>query len=330
MLYILWGEDDFSLTKALEDIKSSTSDPEMLAANTTVLDGARISPEELAMVVATVPFLAERRLVVVRGLLSRFEPVKGAGAGKTKKAPKAAYKEFAGALDSVPESTIAVLTDSKLSSSNSLMKALSAKATVRAFPRLRKNDLGRWIDKGVKGRGGTISPRAVSILVDLVGPDLWVMDGELEKLSLFAEGRCIEAEDVEAMVSRVRDINVFAMVDAVVEGKVRSAGHSLHQLLSQGASPMYIMAMLSRQVRLMMLAKMLWEEGVPDGEMGRRLGIGHEFALRKTLQQARGYPLERLKALYRRLLETDLAIKTGRYDAELALRMLLADMCPGG
>ena len=53
-----------------------------------------------------------------------------------------------------------------------------------------------------------------------------------------------------------------------------------------------------------------------------RLGLKSEFPLRKTLEQAQRYPLERLKSVYKRLLEADLSIKTGRYDGRLALNLL--------
>lgn len=63
-------------------------------------------------------------------------------------------------------------------------------------------------------------------------------------------------------------------------------------------------------------------------EIQDRLGLPSEFALRKTLEQAQRYPLERLRELYNKLLETDLAIKTGKYDGELALNLLIAELCP--
>jgi DNA polymerase III delta subunit len=65
LLYVLQGEDDFSLSRALDGIKKGLGDPSMLATNTTVLDGQKVTPDELRAVVDTVPFLAEKRLVIV-------------------------------------------------------------------------------------------------------------------------------------------------------------------------------------------------------------------------------------------------------------------------
>jgi len=60
------------------------------------------------------------------------------------------------------------------------------------------------------------------------------------------------------------------------------------------------------------------------------LGLTSEFALRRTLEQADRYSLERLKQVYHKLLEADLSIKTGRYDAELTLNILIAELCQQG
>ncbi len=88
--------------------------------------------------------------------------------------------------------------------------------------------------------------------------------------------------------------------------------------------------MLSRQVRLIIRAKALAEEDKREPEIQRRLGLVSEFAVRRTLEQAKRYSWERLIAVHRKLLETDLAIKTGKYETDLALNILVTELCQGG
>jgi len=92
-------------------------------------------------------------------------------------------------------------------------------------------------------------------------------------------------------------------------------------------APAYLLFMLSRQVRQLVRAKELRKTVQSEEELQNRLGITYEFALRKTLEQADRYTLWRLKELYQKLLETDLAIKTGKYGGELALNILVAELC---
>jgi len=329
LLYILSGQDDFSLGESLEEIKRGMGDPALLAANTTVLDGQQLTLDQLKAVCETVPFLSERRLVIVNGLLGRFEP-KGKSRGQKKITPVNQPNEpklLAAYISQIPDSTILVLIDGRLGSKNPLLRALSTKAEVRAFPLLRNTELRHWIRRRVQGEGGSISPAAVNQLVKLVGSNLWIMSSEINKLVLFTSGRRIEEEDVMRVVSYTHQVNVFAMVDAILEFKAGIAEQSLHQLLERGAAPAYLLAMLLRQVEMIVRARELRSQGQPEVEIQNRLGLPSEFALRKTLDQAGRYSLARLKQAYHRLLETDLSIKTGKYGGELALNILIAELC---
>ncbi|TET57086.1 MAG: DNA polymerase III subunit delta, partial [Dehalococcoidia bacterium] len=74
MLYILHGQDGFSLNQAVENIKAGLGEREMIATTTTSLDGRNLTLTELRNSCDTVPFLSSHRLVIVDGLLARFEP----------------------------------------------------------------------------------------------------------------------------------------------------------------------------------------------------------------------------------------------------------------
>jgi DNA polymerase III delta subunit len=88
--------------------------------------------------------------------------------------------------------------------------------------------------------------------------------------------------------------------------------------------------MLDRQFRMIIRAKELRSEKKPDAAIQSKLGLYNEYALRRTLEQATRYSMPRLIQIYRQLLDTDLAMKTGRYDSELALNLLVAELCQRG
>ena len=327
MLYILHGEDDFSITQFLGEVKRGLGDPSMLATNTSTFDGQKLTLDELRGVCETVPFLAEKRLVVIDGLLGRFE---ARGRPRRKKTADGGggndAKSFAEAMSNMPESTVVVLTDGRIKGTNPLLKLLSSQAEVRAFPLLREPQLRQWIEKEVAEQGAAISPQAADLLARLVGGNLWIMSGEITKLTLFTGGKRIEAEDINKVVSSAQEANVFAMVDAILESKAGVAERLLEQLMGKGASSAYLLAMLTRQVRLVVQAKEMRRQRKSDMEIQSRLGLA-PFPLRKTLEQAQRYPLERLKQLYDKLLQTDLYIKRGRFEGGLALNLLVAELC---
>lgn len=332
MLHVLYGEDDFSRQLALNEIKSTIGDETALATNTTVLDAPQATIEQLQAVAGAMPFLAEKRLVIIQGLLGRFE-----SRGKTGRRKKNAgnsdrqddCQALADFLLAIPDSTVMVLVDGKIGSKNPLLNALSAKAKVKSFPLLKKDQLTQWINNRVAGRGGSISPPAVALLTDYVGSNLWIMASEVDKLLLFVEGRRIEVDDVKRVVSYVHEAGVFDLIDAILEFRGGVAERLAEQLMQRGASPAYVLVMLTRQVRLIFRVKELRSQRRSDAEIMGRLEMTSQKHLRLTQEQASRYTLARLKEVYHRLLGTDVAIKTGRYDAELALNILIAELCQG-
>lgn len=331
MLYVLTGEDDFSIFQALEEIKRNIGDRTNLAANTAVFDGQQVSIGQLRPVCEAVPFLADKRLVIIHGLLARFEA--GTRPARSKKngvsSRQDEYRSLAQYLNSVPDSTVIVLVDGRIKGRNPLLGEVSSKARVMSFPLLRDEKLRHWIQSRVREKSGSIVPRAIDLLARFVGSNLWIMAGEIDKLALFASGRRIEEEDVRRVVSYVQEGNVFAMVDAILESRAGTAEELLQQLLHEGAAPSYLLVMLVRQARMIVRVKELRKRRTPEAEIRDRLESPPEFAFRKMLEQANRYSLERLKEVYHKLLEADLSIKTGKCDPELVMNILVAELCQG-
>jgi DNA polymerase-3 subunit delta len=327
MFYILYGQDDFSLNQAVEKIKADLGDREMVATNTTSLEGQHLTLSELRNKCDAAPFLSSHRLVIVGGLLGRFE-VKQArprsGKGESRNG-LGEWEGLASYIEHIPETTVLVLVDEEVKGHNPLLKKLSSLAEVRIFPFMRGRDLKAWIQQRVREEGGDITPQAVNLLAELIGGDLWAMNGEIQKLLLYSQERPISEDDVRKLVSYVQEANIFALVDAVAEGRTELAQRILHRLYDDGVAPTYILVMITRQFRLIAQAKDL-ERGLSRLQIQDRLGLKQSYVVDKTLSQARLYDFEGVKRAYDKLLETDLAIKTGKYSDKLALELLVTGL----
>ncbi|MBI2872005.1 MAG: DNA polymerase III subunit delta [Chloroflexi bacterium] len=331
MLYLFHGGDDFSMREALGVLREAVGPPEVREANTHELEAAEASsPQRLQALTQSAPFLAERRLVIVRGLLGGGEE-RGVPRrqGQTQAAATPAVKPgdwetLKAVLSSVPPSTDVVLIEERLRGSSTVVAFLTKIAEVRQFPPLRGEALRRWVRERAPQKGGALSPAAIGLLCDLVGSNLWAMDAELEKLALYCHGRTAEVEDVRRVSATAREASVFEAVDAVLESRTEGALRAMERLLAEGSGVSHLLAMLARQARLVVLTQELLAQGVKEVEVGQRLGIPQEFAVRKTVAQAKRTSPERLRRLYRLLLETDLAIKTGSLAEGVALELLVS------
>ena len=328
MIYIIYGTDGYTINDALATIKKGLGDPETLATNTTRLEGQRLAPAALQANVEAFPFFGDKRLVIVDGLLGRYETK--TKSSSLKKPPKSTddISVFADILRSAPATTITVLIDGELKKTNPLLKGLADKADVKECLPISPSRLPELIKKRTSALGSTISDEAAAELARLVGPNLWVLSSETEKLSLFAAGQRIEIADVRAVVTASREVGIFELVDAVMGSRSIQAMQLLQGFLRDGQAPSYIIFMLARQLRLMVRTKSMLTDGASEQFIQDKLKL-YGFALNRTIDQASRFSLPRLKTFYHHLLEADLAIKTSRYDESLAISLLVAETCGG-
>lgn len=327
MFYLFHGEDEFSRSEALADFKKKMGDPGLAELNITVFDGRRVTLAELQHACDSVPFMADRRLVIVEALLTRLEP-KGRGRARSgwQKEYLAGLNEY---LPHLPETTRLVFVEDRTIGKNNPIHRLalaSERGHVREFESPQKKKLNRWIEQRVKKKGGEIVAAAVETLAAFVGNDLRLLDQEIEKLVVYVDGaRPIGEDDVRLLVSYVQEANVFEMVDALGRRDGQRAARLLHQLLEAGEHPLALQGMIVRQFRIMIQVKELSGKGLSQHDIAARLKL-HPFVIKKAVRQAMNFSMEQLETIYRRLLETDVAIKTGKMDPVLALDMLVVGL----
>ena len=334
MIYLIHGNEEFLRAEALRKLIANLDSPETADLNTTQLDGRTVTLRDLTMSADTVPFLAPRRLVIVEFLLGRLV---AKGKKKGSDADKAFLSGLTSYLEGVPETTDLVFVEQDavkrghpvFKALQPLLKSKQAAVIECDLPRRRReleDRLVGWIEKRVRDKGGSITRDTVHTLIQTVGGNLRLLDQELEKLVTFTEGkRDIRPDDVQLLVTEAAETNIFEMVDAVGQGNGRKAITLLHQLLNQGAHPLYLLSMIVRQYRILLQVKDLIGRG------GRRQDIASELKLRdfvveKMVRQARRYSLPQLEDVYERLLATDVAIKTGQMEAVLAIDLLVAEL----
>jgi DNA polymerase-3 subunit delta len=330
--HILYG-DSFLVPQAFRVLTADAGAADLLEANRHQLQGNQIKPAELFNLCNALPFMDPRRLVVVEGLLAAQERRSVRGRGRSKgteptKRTMGGWEELAKVVPQLPETTVLVFTDGPLSASNPLLRLLRPICQVQDLVAPSGEALARWVKGTTQRKAASISPAAIKRLTDLVGNDLWTLEQEIEKLSLYAFGRSIEERDVGELVPQVREANIFAAVDAMIEGRPGVALRLLHQLRQDGRDVSNIIAMVERQLRLLALTRDYMDKGVSQSDLGNRLGVSSQFVLRKTIEQARLLTQQDIARQYRRLLEADLAVKRGLMEPDLALELLVAEQAP--
>lgn len=318
MLYIFHGPDDFTRNERLAELKATMGDPSVADLNMTLLDGQGLTLNEIRHHADAMPFLAAKRLVIVNGYL-------GYAGDKAEE-----LQRLIDYLDHLSPTTDLVLVETEsLDKRHPVLNAATASgANIVHFAGLDKNNLQAWIIKRAKTCEATIEPGAAERLGRLIGPNLRLLNNEIEKLALYVNRqRPISKADVDLLVPYIEEAERFGMSNAIGQRDAWRAYDQLRKELDEGKNPMAILGSIAAQIRALLEVKDLAEQGMSPAEIARVKGWRSDYAAKMRLREAANFSMPRLEQILEMLLEFDLAIKTGRMDSLLALDTLIARLC---
>ena len=320
MLYLYYGDDSFNSRETVRRLKEkfvATYDPG--GHNVHAIDGDSFTLDAFFTVVKATGFLAKKKLLIVRNLFSS----KGFGDVqdplleflKTQKnTTDENYIVFW--QDGVPRRT-------KLFSY--LVKRLTPIKCAKEFTTLSGAALIRWLQQIAQRNGKTLHDGAAELLISLVGDDMWVLYHELTKLCHGTGETTITAERVEALIERTRGESIFSLVDAIGERRIPTALQLLDAFLAEGDDTGYILAMITRQFRLMVMAKDVSDTTENAYAVSQRLKL-HPYVAKKMINQSRHYTMQELARVYQRLAALDLILKSDREKLKAALTLFVAEL----
>lgn len=330
MIHLLYGEDDFSISEALTFIKTDGGTSDLQDISTDTLRASKMTFEELVAVSSTVPFLSTKRVVVIDDLFSSFDNrTKNKRNAKSSKGLKHLkwedWKELPNFLPNVPQTTDLIFVEGPLNESNILLKKLRPlrpMIKIHRFPKITGNNLVKWIHDRASHLEIQIKSNGIKLLSETIGGDLRVLSSELQKLSLFRYKEMVSSYDIKTLVSYTRETNIFRAVDSAIEGRPGFAMQSIHRIVEEGGSPSMILALIARQIKLILRTKDLRLRKVSAREIGKRLSLSG-YPLSKTLDQEKKMSETHLVAMHQLILDADLKIKSSNVD-ELTILDILA------
>jgi DNA polymerase-3 subunit delta len=293
-LYVVHGDEDFLRRRAVQAIKAWVAAGDDAAIS--VYPGDKATFAAVFDDLQTAPFFGDRRLVVVEGA----DPFIQRHRDLLEKAVK-----------HLPKTGVLVLDVKSFPSNTRLYKQIEPAAQVVCkAPAAYK--LPQWCQQWAQAHHGKqLHAQAASLLVELVGPEMGLLDQELEKLAVYVgkRGR-IEADDVDRLVGRSRAQDTWTIFNAIGAGDARAALAILGRLFDQGEEPMRLLGAFSMQLRRLAQAARLSALGRPLATALEQAGV-QSFKAAEAEQQLRHLGRRRLDRVYDWLLETDQGLKGG-------------------
>lgn len=304
--YLLYGEEAY-LKKQYKDKLTKAMLPESDTVNYAYYEGKGTNPAELIDLAETMPFFADRRLIVVEN--SGFF--------------KNATPELADYIKNMPETACFIFVESEVDKRGKMYKAVKDKGRAVEMGRQDEKTLLYWLAGMVKKEGKQIKESTARYLVAKTGTDMENLEKEMEKLFSYTLGQTeITVQDVDEICTTQVTNKIFDMVEAVAAKQQKQALDYYYDLLALKEPPMRILYLLARQFKLLMEVKDLSGRGYDKPQIAKTAGL-HPFVAGKHIKQCRSFSKEELRSIMEEAANTEEMVKTGRLNDRMSVELFI-------
>ena len=304
MIITVTGGNDFSLQAAVRQLRDAFVH-EHTSVGLEQYDGAELDPQKLPSIIQALPFLASKRMVILRN----------------PSAQKALQEMLEKQLSTVPDTTELIIVERKPDKRTSYYKALQKQTDFRDFKELDERQLAQWLIQEAKQAGGSLSSADANYLVQRVGTNQLLLSNELQKLLSYQPA--ITKATIDEMTDPMPQSSIFDLLDAALAGNQKKVLQLYHEQRQQKVEPLAIMAMLTWQLHVLALIKTAGER-TPQ-EIATEAKVS-PFVLRKSMNVASRCSLAQLKQWVADATKLDQRLKSQPIDADDALQEYLLSL----
>lgn len=304
-IYLLFGEEAYLRKQYRDKLKEAIIGDDNM--NYHYYEGKDISIGEVIDQAETLPFFAQRRLIVLEN--SGF--LKSGG------------EQLAEYFSAPAQTTYFLLVETEVDKRSKLYKTVTAKGCAVEFAVQDENTLKRWILGMVKKEDKKISENSLNYLLEKTGTDMENIRKETEKLFCYCMNKeVITEKDIEEICTKRIGNHIFDMVSAIADKKQKQALELYYELLAQKEPPMRILFLIARQFNMLLQVKELRGKGYQNKAIGEKVGLPG-FIAGKYVAQAARFQTEELRDAVEACVEAEEAIKTGRINDNMSVEMLI-------
>lgn len=305
-VFFLHGDEEFLRERAVDQVVATFLDPATRDFNLDQLNGADVTPEALASVLATPPMMAEHRVVVLRDAQSLTQSGRLVVENVSERPPAGLVLVVSASIPS--------------GSKAKFYSALHERATSVEFKAIDATDLPGWvIERARQEHSLEMDLDAARALCGAIGAQLGVLATELEKLASYVEGRKrITAEDVRAVGGYIPRADRWGWFDLVAEQRFDDAFRALPDLLDSGESGVGLVIGMTNQLLRVGL-------GVAGGTeaLQKNLRSNQRWLAGRLAGFARLWSQPQIEQAISELLRTDRLLKSASLTDEQALQELI-------
>lgn len=317
--YLLYGEETYFIEKVKHQLIQQLTP--FIGDEITSYDLEQTPIEEVVNDAETIPFLNEKKLIFAYNptfLLARPN--------------RLSFTHDVTALETylnnpAPYTTIVFIAPyEKLDNRKKITKLMKKQTVNFASEPIKEYEISRWIQQIGKQYKITFTDDARLIIESELSTNLAILHNEIEKIAHFVgENEQVTKEIVTELLSQTNEMSVLQLVDAVLERNLYEAITIYKMLEKMNEEPIAMIALLSYQFRIMLQVKLLKDQGHTEYEMRKELNA-HSYVIKLANQRSRRFSVNRLEQIIKMFAQTDIAIKRGLVEKEIAFELLLYNL----
>ena len=320
-ILVLTGEDVGQFEWLKKDIlKKIGYDPSDL--NYSYFDMKEASYAEVELDLVSLPFFADEKIVILDHLLDLTT-------AKKRNLTDEDLKQFENYLENPSESTrLVIFAEGKLDSKRRLVKLLKRDAQIIEATTPKEQDLKRYFSGQAQELGLHFVGDSLDQLLLKSGYDFGESHKNLALLQAYKENGQITLEDIEEVVPKSLQDNIFDLTQMILKRQIDQARNLVKDLRLQGEDEIKLIAILLGQFRMFSQVKIFSEEGQSESQIvvslsdlsGRKV---NPYQVKFALRDSRRLSLSFLKQTMMTFIETDYAIKSGTYEKDYLFDLAL-------
>lgn len=309
--YLFYGNEVYLKNLYEKKVKETLIDENFGIANFNIFEDKNVEVDKIIEYSQTLPFMAEKRLIISKN------------SGLFQNGRKNDSEKMALYISKIPESTVLLFIEDEIDKRGKLYKAILKEGHCIEFKHPKENDIIKWIVKKFKDNNINIENSSAVYLIRTTGGNMENISSEISKLIAFVGERGkIDKNVIDYVCVKSFETRIFDLVDAVGNMNTKIALNIYKNLILMKESPIMILSMIVRQFRIIYQCKLLLNEMKDQNLIAQKIGQ-REFVVRECIKQSKNFSEDILKYALSSCLDTDVAIKTGRINGELALELLI-------
>ncbi|MBU1676970.1 DNA polymerase III subunit delta [bacterium] len=314
-VYLLAGEDAHRMAGVVTYLKKKLLGETDAAFNFHAYDGDDAEVGNVVQQALSYPMMCSHQVICVKRA-DKLVTDAGAEAGLIKYVKKPAAE------------TVLILMSDKVDGRHKWVKACKSAGCFFDFSPPRGRDLVGWVMRTASSQGLNMGQELAELLTELIGDDLNVLSGEIEKLALITADSKTQLDDGKLLevILEQRAVDPFELVRLLGPGQGAAGLRVYHRYLADGRSPYELAPLLIWRVKQVAQVASLRREGVDPGQMPGVIGAS-PYAVKQARETADRWGDAGVRKALRACMQCESALKSSPLGPEKVLERAILDIC---